>query len=89
MTEQAYTSLEPEIYHEPQMALVGTDSDGAGFYRRITELYRDVVENGGFIAFEIGYDQGCSLRQIASKHGVKCEIIKDFGGNDRVAVLRK
>ena len=89
VTEQAYTSLEPEIYHEPQMALVGTDSDGAGFYRRITELYRDVVENGGFIAFEIGYDQGSALCEIADKVGIPCKIIKDLSGLDRVAVLRK
>ena len=89
VTEDAYSALEPEIYHEPRMALVGTDADGAGFYRRITELYRDVVEGGGFIAFEIGYDQGATLCEIAEKIGIPCKIIKDFSGLDRVAVLRK
>ena len=89
VTDAAYSKLADEIYFEPKMALVGTDEDGAGFYRRITELYLDVVERGGFIAFEIGYDQADALRECAERHGVKCEIIKDLCGNDRVAVLRK
>ena len=39
--------------------------------------------------FEIGYDQGDSLREIASRASLECRIIKDLGKNDRVAVLRK
>ncbi len=88
VTEEAYEALEPELYFEPRMALVGTDNDGAGFYRRIAELYSPAIKEGGFIAFEIGYDQAQSLKDIAQKLGMSCEIIKDLGGNDRVALLR-
>ena len=88
VTESAYASLEPEIYHEPREAFVG-GADGLIFYRRITELYKDSILNGGFIAFEIGYDQADALLNIAKENLLSCEIIKDYSGNDRVAVLKK
>ena len=47
------------------------------------------IKDGGFIAFEIGYDQAESLRAIADKNSLSCQIIKDYSGNDRVAVFRK
>ena len=43
----------------------------------------------GFIAYEIGYDQADSLKKIAELNGCTCEIIKDYSGNDRVAVLKR
>ncbi len=89
VTERAYESLDPELYFEPKMALVGEGEDGAGFYRRITELYSDAIKDGGFIAFEIGYDQADALKRIAAEFNMSCEIIKDLSGNDRVALLRK
>ena len=89
VTDTAYTALEPELYFEPRMALVGTDEDGAGFYRRIIELYSCAIKDGGFIALEIGYDQATPLITAAAEHGMRCEIIKDLSGNDRVALLRK
>ena len=39
--------------------------------------------------FEIGYDQADALSQIASENGFNCAIYKDYGGNDRVAYLKK
>ena len=89
VTAAAYETLEPELYFEPKMALVGTDDDGAGFYRRIIELYAGAIKEGGFIAMEIGYDQVRPLTDAASELGMSCEIIKDLCGNDRVALLRK
>ena len=87
VTETAYSTLEPEIYKEPRMAFVAGD-DGLIFYRRIVYLYKDKIEKGGFFAFEIGYDQGNSLRELAALHGMSSEIIKDFSSNDRIAVLK-
>lgn len=88
VTEKAYEGLEPELYREPRMALVAGDG-GLEFYKRITSLYRDAFSDGGFIAYEIGYDQGEALKKIAEENELSCEIIKDFSGNDRVAVLRR
>ena len=57
--------------------------------RGVTKKYKNRIEDGGFIAFEIGYDQGEALLLIGEKEGMDCRIIKDYSGNDRVAVLSK
>lgn len=88
VTESAYRILAPEIYFEPKIAFVGDDS-GLIFYKRILELYKDKINPRGFFAFEIGYDQGASLKEIADTHKMECEIIKDYSSNDRIAVIRK
>ena len=88
VTEDAYESLEKEIYYEPKIAFVG-GKDGLDFYRRLTALYRDRIKDGGFIAYEIGYDQKDGIRAIAEENEMTSEVIYDLGGNPRVAVLRK
>lgn len=88
VTSRAYEGLEPEIYYEPKAAFVGGE-DGGDFYRYITKNYRDSLKDGGFIAYEIGYDQAEMLLQIAKEAGMSCQIIKDLSGNDRVALLRQ
>lgn len=87
VTESAYAELEPEIYKEPKIAFVAGE-DGLIFYRRIIALYKDKIEPDGFFAFEIGYDQGVALRELAKLHGMSADIIKDYSGNDRIAILR-
>ena len=84
---QVIDTLSREVLHEPRVALDGGE-DGLIFYRTIVEKYRDNLENGGAFIFEIGYDQASDLEMIAEKHGMSCEIVKDLGGNDRVAILR-
>lgn len=88
VTNDAYSGLESEIFHEPRHAFVG-GSDGGDFYRHLTPIYKDRIADEGFIAYEIGYDQAELLREIAENNAMRCQIIKDLGGNDRVAVLRK
>ncbi len=88
VTEEAYRSLEPEIYKEPSAAFLGGES-GMIFYERIVEDYKEHIDSNGFIAFEIGYDQAGAIRSIASAASLETEIIKDYSGNDRVAILTK
>ena len=88
VTESAYKSLAPEIYFEPSIAFLG-GKDGLIFYRKIVSLYKDRLSEGGFFAFEIGYDQAEPIKEIAKEHAFSCEIIKDYSGNDRVALLKK
>ena len=83
-----YEELEKEIFSEPEIAFVGGD-DGLIFYERLIPVCINKIKNGGFLAFEIGYDQGESLRALAQEHGCSFELIKDYSGNDRVVVLRK
>lgn len=88
ITEKAYASLEPELAHEPKIALVGGGKDGADFYRRITSLYADRIPKNGFILFEIGFDQGDALKSIAVLNSMSIEIFKDYSGLDRIALLK-
>ena len=88
VTTDAYKKLMPEIYYEPDIAFLGGE-DGLDFYRGILNLYENSLSDGGFFAFEIGYDQGNDLCRLADKHSFTAEIIKDLSGNDRVAVLKR
>ena len=79
-------TLAPELAFEPHAALDGGE-DGLVFYRRILQSdYRAALRDNGFFALEIGYDQGDALRALAGEEG--CEIVRDLGGCDRVAVIR-
>ena len=88
VTDEEYESLEPEIYKEPKCAFVG-GHDGADFYRTLTPIYKEKLEDGGFIAYEIGYRQAELISKIAEDNGMSCEILRDYSDNPRVAVLRR
>ena len=78
-------TLPIETRQEPMLALDGGE-DGLLFYRRMLRPdYRALLKPGGCFLFEIGYDQGDALRALAAEHELSCHIIKDYGGNDRVA----
>ncbi|MBQ8718519.1 MAG: peptide chain release factor N(5)-glutamine methyltransferase [Clostridia bacterium] len=78
-------TLPPETQQEPALALDGGE-DGLLFYRRMLEPdYLALLRPGGCLLFEIGYDQGDALRALAAERGLTCTIIRDYGGNDRVA----
>ncbi len=80
--------LEEELFFEPRAALDGGE-DGLVFYKAIVENYSKYLNKGGTMLFEIGYDQAAAIGRIASENGFGCEVYKDYGGNDRVAYLRK
>ncbi len=80
-------ALSPEVRCEPRAALDGGE-DGLDFYRAILENYKSLLKKNGFFAFEIGYDQGEDLKNLAAEHGFSCEILKDLGLCDRVAVIK-
>lgn len=86
VTPSAYKNLQPEIYFEPDIAFLGGE-DGLNFYRAILENYKNNLKEGGFFAFEIGYDQADALKALADEHSLKIEIKKDLSDNPRVAIL--
>ncbi|MBR5816483.1 MAG: peptide chain release factor N(5)-glutamine methyltransferase [Anaerotignum sp.] len=74
---------------EPMNALDGGE-DGLDFYRAIVEQGRDWLKDGGWLFFEIGYDQGEDLRNLLHEFGyTEVEIRQDLAGLDRVALGRK
>ena len=86
--DDVYSTLGSDVKQEPKIALVG-GKDGLDFYRAIIKNYKDSLLYGGFFAFEIGYNQAFAIAAIAKESSMSCEIIKDFSGNDRVAVLHQ
>lgn len=79
--------LDEELSFEPEAALDGGD-DGLDFYRVIISEYRSYLNKDGIMLLEIGCDQARSVSAIAASAGMRCEIFKDYGGNDRVAFLK-
>ena len=80
------TLMEDVRDYEPYIALSG-GVDGLEFYRQITEDSLLVLEPGGLLAFEIGYDQREEVKDILLKAGFDAiECIKDLSGNDRVII---
>lgn len=78
-------TLEPEVRdYEPMTALYGGE-DGLLFYRRITEHAKDYLKKGGFLLYEIGYDQAEQVTDIMEQNGfMDVKVIKDLAGLDRV-----
>lgn len=74
-------SLAPELAAEPRGALDG-GADGMEFYRAVL-----ANAHPRFALFEIGFDQGKRMRALGEAQGYRTAIEKDFGGNDRLAVL--
>ena len=77
--------LEPEVRdHEPRGALDGT-ADGLYFYRILAEECAKHLTPGGYVYFEIGYDQGAAVKELLDIHGFKdTRVIQDLTGKDRV-----
>ncbi|MDO4742631.1 MAG: peptide chain release factor N(5)-glutamine methyltransferase [bacterium] len=77
-------SLQREVSHEPQMALDG-GPDGLKFYRNITKNAAQMLNSGGKLMFEVGYNQAASVTKLLLDSGFcDVEVYKDYGGNDRV-----
>ena len=84
LTAEEMADLQIEVTHEPASALDG-GMDGLKFYRVISCLWREILKEGGLIAFEVGYLQGEAVADILRKNGyTDVKITKDLGGNDRV-----
>lgn len=78
------TLMEDVKNYEPFIALCGGE-DGMDFYRRIIKESRKVLNPGGLIIFEIGYDQREEVTKLLEDSGFEDVIcIKDLSGNDRV-----
>ena len=82
-------TLDKEVKREPRLALDGGE-DGLEFYRKIIDQGYQYLKYGGYICFEIGYDQKEEVLQIIKdkKQYTETYCKKDLYDNDRVVVTR-
>lgn len=75
--------------YEPHLALDG-GADGLDFYREITLGAKEYLKSGGWLLFEIGYDQGESVSELLIANDLKeVQVRKDLAGLDRVVLGKK
>ena len=73
--------------YEPRIALDGGE-DGAKFYRFLSKKVKQSLTHSGFAIFEIGYNQGKTARDIFLQQHLSVDVIKDYGKNDRVLLVK-
>jgi len=82
--------LSKEVQSEPHIALDGGE-DGLNFYRIICEQADEYLKADGRLFLEIGYDQKEKVLELFKNKEIYDSIVtkKDFGGNDRVIIIKK
>ena len=81
-------NLQPEIAFEPVIALDGGE-DGLVFYRSLADGWFTYINKGGYIAMEIGEDQGKDVLSLFVDKAEKARIIKDASNLDRVIAVKR
>ena len=82
-------TLSPQVRREPKLALYGGE-DGLRFYRQLTHSCYDHLRPGGWLIFEIGYDQGESVPALLRQRGFDQVFCRnDLAGVPRCAGGRR
>lgn len=86
--EKDIEGLQAEVRcKEPYGALSGGE-DGLDFYRRLCSEAPDLLEDEGFMAFEVGIGQAAVVAKLAEENPLiqRTEILKDLAGIERVVL---
>lgn len=84
-----YVELDPSVLdYEPKEALLG-GIEGTEYYTDIADKARDFLSKGGYLFFEVGYDQAAHVEKILDDKGyTEIRHVKDLQGIDRVVCAR-
>ena len=77
------TELEPELSHEPQIALFA-EENGLQLYRRIVSEAPNHLNKGGWLIFELGIGEADAVKAFINEYFEEVNVIKDLNGIDRV-----
>lgn len=81
--------LQVEVNYDPDLALFA-ENEGLEFYEKITSQAPDLLNEGGYLMFELGIGQSDAVKEFMQKAGFKdIEIIKDLAYIERVIYGRK
>ena len=70
--------------YDPALALDG-GADGLEAYRSIARDSQRLLRSGGYVLFEVGYDQAVEVAAITAESGYKnISVFQDLAGHDRV-----
>ncbi len=82
-------TLQKELYCEPQIALYG-GKDGLDFYKAICKKHFHSLKDGGYIIFEVGYDQADAVSALLEAEGATdIQIFTDLYGIKRAVLGKK
>ncbi|GEK59281.1 protein-(glutamine-N5) methyltransferase, release factor-specific [Marinococcus halophilus] len=88
--KKEWEQLDPLVRDkEPAVALIGEGEEGIHSYEEIVKHAVDILAPGGLLAFEIGWQQGHSVKKAIEKAfpGKMVQVIKDLNGNDRIVTV--
>ena len=86
ISHQEMAHLEPELAHEPNMALEAP-AEGLAFYQHIVPAYRHCLKPGGWLMVELGWKQGPAVQNLFEQAGYQqAKICQDEGQRDRVVL---
>lgn len=82
-------NIQEEVKFEPKLALYTTDKLGVEFYEKITKEAPKYLNEGGYLAFELGINQAALVNKFLESNGFEnIEIQKDLAGIERVILGR-
>lgn len=89
--KQDILGLESDVKDFEPMGALDGGIDGLDFYRQLLVKSANYIEDGGFLAIEIGINQSQAILEMAKRNLMwgKVEVIKDLAGIDRCVVLWK
>ena len=77
------TELEPELSHEPELALFAEDN-GLKFYKKIIDKAPAYLKKEGYVMFELGINEWKVVMDYMKNSFKNIRIIKDLTGIERV-----
>lgn len=82
--DEVVDTLETDVKdYEPHLALCG-GGDGLKFYRAITAAAPKMLNPGGLIMFEVGFDQADAVAELMKKDFCSIGYIRDLSGIKRI-----
>ena len=81
--------LDPEVRREPRLALDG-GPDGLNHLKAVIADAPSTLKRGGWLALEIGSDQGAAIRKLLAAQGFEEVVVRrDAQGHERMALARR
>lgn len=88
LTKDDMDALQKEVRREPALALYGGE-DGLDFYRRLAKGAPDILNEQGYIAFEVGAGQAGDVSELLQYAFEHIEICRDINGVERMVCARR